>query len=293
MLELNQELNMLEKDFNELDDDFITLYSRLFSTYPFEEVKKDMNFLATLGQYDALALHYEMKKEEDEDNEHLDSLLNKEISIVDMNSYNLAYAKLMKSECDLSLGKNQEITELIKTYNDLIESIYLIKKKILDTPNYSIKDKNILIKRLQEMENQKEYFAKKLRETQLVKDFNDLFWNGEKIIDKNNDNLIFEVKHLIYTHRIAKAYKSFFEFKFNIEICREVGNRLKETYKQFPNNQVNKFVYALYLQEFGNIIQKKLSTSKIFEELASRRLSNSFIHSLINYSKENQNSSNF
>ena len=118
---------MLEKDFTELDNDFITLYSRLFCTYPFEEVKKDLNFLARLGQLDAVAMHYELKEDKKEDDEYLDSLVDKEMTLSDIGSYNWAYAKLMKSESDLRLGKNEDLGELIKMYNDTIKSIYAIK----------------------------------------------------------------------------------------------------------------------------------------------------------------------
>lgn len=283
---------MLEKDFTELDNDFITLYSRLFCTYPFEEVKKDLNFLARLGQLDAVAMHYELKEDKKEDDEYLDSLVDKEMTISDIGSYNWAYAKLMKSESDLRLGKNEDLGELIKMYNDTIESIYAIKIEIINSPSFNIKDREILIKRLKELEKQKKYFEKKLQNSEFVNQINDFFWNGEKLIDENNNNLILEVKQLIYSYRLNKAYKSFCEFKFDLEICKKVGVKLKTAYKNSPDEPVIIFAYLQYINEFGNILQKKLLTRKIYEKLASRRLSDTFIHALINRSNEIHNFSN-
>lgn len=53
---------MLDRDFNELDNDYITLWSRMYLNWPSEYVQPYLDCLAELGQPNALAAYYVYKQ---------------------------------------------------------------------------------------------------------------------------------------------------------------------------------------------------------------------------------------
>lgn len=87
---------MIEKDFNKLDDDFITLWSRFFLTYNYDEIKIDIERLAENGQINAIAMYYGFLDVYEEENLTIKNKLVKS-SFYEYN-FNESYANAFRSE---------------------------------------------------------------------------------------------------------------------------------------------------------------------------------------------------
>ncbi|MDE6583518.1 MAG: hypothetical protein K2K31_02590, partial [Clostridia bacterium] len=90
---------MIEKDFTELDNDFITVWSKfiLSSKKQLRSIKHDIERLAELGQVNAVQSYYLFLKQDDKSNEIIDKIV-EGYPDTDFNYLQAKTNKLMKEE---------------------------------------------------------------------------------------------------------------------------------------------------------------------------------------------------
>lgn len=310
---------MLYRDFNELDNDYITIWSRRFLDYPIEEVKKYLRPLAELGQVNALQCFYltrekgEMlsKAEKyftriDEYNDaNGENSLKRDFEIAKLSKFlnapsdfDLNYARFRRLESYANTGET--LTDEEKNIADLLHKWYEI---VNNRPNEHCDDEDKII----EYNSMITLLRTRLKRTRLIKLYTELTENAfdgsqnsgvfKKIYNKpliermlnlqRAYSLILEYWTLRFMNR--GALKSYFEKYMRISM-----RELKQALKTDPENPVLKYLYArqIYLKSYAKLGHVKLveqaSEKKIFEELASRELSKT----LTDYMSKNNEKSN-
>ena len=85
---------MIETNFNDLDDDFITLWSRYFLTNNYNEIKSDIIRLAEKGQINAIAMYYGFLDKNEIENEKI----KKALDDYEYMDYNFYHAEAFRNE---------------------------------------------------------------------------------------------------------------------------------------------------------------------------------------------------
>lgn len=314
---------MLYRDFNELDNDYITIWSRLYCGVSMDEIKKYIRPLAELGQVNAVQNFYmlrgkgenisrlekyfvavdESRDSVGEENLRYDASINAlKNSLNQPSDFDIKLARFNRFE---SFVKNDESTSAREKYiADLVHKW----KKIADAkPDENSKEEEI-----------EEYNAKltlvriELCRTELIEMYNDLIsmaimgcelnkgYRSKPIIRREFD-LLRACGLLSYYWSLGlknrRAVLSYFENQLHHSL-----KELKRAMKEYPHNLRYKYLFAKHINimldtNIGDAnrvsLIDKMNMKKIFEELASRGLSKTLVDYMSKDKKtEKENNSN-
>ena len=242
---------MLEYDFNELDNDFISLWSKYLLTNDTSKIMKNITKLAELGQINAIQSYYILT---DEENKQIDSFTNK-TNLPDVNSAsaNLILAKTHRlyQELQRDLECLREIKDrntesyhtLVREFNEKILTYLCGVETYLKAASYHYGlTRNALV-------------AERLIEV-------------SEGVGKNN------LKHLKDANEYCNSRLDLSDtYKPQLFLKSTVAKLLKDMYVAEPKNPQVAFAYAKNLLFFSFGGKKKAEACSILQELSERELS--------------------
>ncbi len=260
---------MLENNFNELDDDFITLWSRQFISKDATQVEKEMEKLAELGQVNAITAYYTLTGRAGKPtNARIDMKTDEKAY---SRNFNHILANAYKLYATDPCGK--ELRDLVKQYNDDLDEIDAISLKISKLHYTEEARFNSLTEDLDEIQTRSEKTFEKIRNNQIVK------YQIEAIIAcheqaKQMNNPYAMEKYLELLEGIPIHASNFVE-RDRREFKREVVQTQKELARLYKSNPTSQTEFALgkNMVFFGKKDKNKQIGIEILTKLAERPLS--------------------
>jgi len=254
---------MIEKDFKEIDNDFITMWcKKLLGEELFEsEIEK----LAEMGQLNAIQVYYGFFHKTVSSNNIIDENVC-ELKMKDFNYLLIKGLQLITNE------KYEKFKELTKLYREILMS-YL---KIDDEIKYSLLSRFGVGKVIGLREKK---FNKKVKLNSLRKEINDIefaYYINESIIETREQFEKTRNMKLLATRYEIVSHFRFPEFidDFNYEL-KVLKKYLIREYKNSKSVE-NAFVLAKHISNFGGTEKEKTWTNKMLKKLSQREYSKKF-----------------
>ncbi len=281
---------MIETNFDELDDDFITLWTRQFLSNDFTQIENEMEKLAELGQVNAINAYYVIAINADKQttNAKIDALTDEKAHSRNFNHiFNIA-RKLCATD-----PSGKELAALIEKYNHEIDEINEIKFKInhlhlmFDNARYVR-----LSEELDEVEARHEKTIEKFLCNEVIKKEIEAIKACYQLAKETNNPYVME-KYLELLEGAPIDASEFVE-RDERQFKREVAQTHKELAKRYQSNPTSQNAYALgkNLVFFSKKEKNKQAGLEILTKLAERPLSktltNYINHGNVNYGEEDK-----
>ena len=287
---------MLDKDFNEYDNDYITLWSNYCVNRSAKRIHNYIEALAELGHINAINCYYLLKnnstnneKIDSTNNEKIDSNLTKIYETSGDNKFMVKYAHFSRLEFKTinELGDFKEEYGALTCMQDLIRDYWRLKKSlneelkgVIDIQNYQYYD---------ELQRFKETCAK-LEKTDFIKELRETVDLGIKEYNDKASSLITKTLRLQYIFSLMIEYREFINCDINILDIKNIHRKLELALNSDPNNVVLQYLYARNLNILSrydsiNLIEKcriRDYGDFIFSVLGARGLSKSLRHYIDN-----------
>ena len=279
---------MLEKDFNEYDNDYITLWSNYYVNRSEKRIHNYMEALAELGHINAINCYY-LLKDNSTNNEKIDSNLTKIYETSGDNKFMVKYAHFSRLEFKTinELGDFKEEYGALTCMQDLIRDYWRLKKSlneelegVIDSQNYKYYDG---------LQRFKETCAK-LEKTDFIKELRETVDLGIKEYNDKASSLITKTLRLQYIFSLMIEYREFINCDINISDIKNIHKKLELALNNDSNNVVLQYLYARNLDMLSrydsiNLIEKCRMRDYgdfIFSVLGARGLSKSLRHYIDN-----------
>ena len=280
---------MLENNFNELDNDFITLWSRQFLSNDFTQIENEMEKLAELGQVNAINAYYVIAINADKQttNAKIDALTDEKAHSRNFNHiFNIA-RKLCATD-----PSGKELSALIEIYNREIDEINEIKLKMnqlhlmFDNARYVS-----LSEDLDKVETRHENTIEKFLCNKVIKKEIEAIKACHQLAKETNNPYVMEkyLELLEGTPIDASEFVERDEKQFKREIV-QTHKELVKRYKSNPSPQ-NAFALGKNMVFFGKKDKSKQMGIEILTKLAERPLSktlNNYMGNRVDYQEENK-----
>lgn len=257
---------------NDLDNDYITLTSRIYLNYPQEKILKDFVYLAELGQINAIIYYYQMRgrsKLKLRMNRKIETYIDKKT----IAAYFEKYAYFNKLSAEIRLLKDKKTFELISLYNNKSRELAELRDELEN--NYvkcsnEIKslEKKFLIKQME-----CELITAELRGSEFVKILKDICKTAEMKLNSPYINFSDRLTILLQLKTIYSKYGVILDGKWDEKLLIDFGRKIKSAYEKNPDDIDIKYAFAKYALEVNSSCLNRILANKIFEELANRNFS--------------------
>ena len=145
---------MLENNFNELDDDFITIWSRFITAKEFKylSIKEDLEKLAELGQVNAMQSYYLFLKAGEQHN----PIIDKNVNMLYRNSFNNVLAKAYKEMSENGFMDKMDFDKSLEKNKGTLSYALLQEAKEMCLDEYEKTKNPLFLLRLNEIASPKE-----------------------------------------------------------------------------------------------------------------------------------------
>lgn len=260
------------KRLNDLDNDYITLYTRKYLNCPQTDILKDFVSLAELGQINAIIYYFQMRGRK-KIRLRMDKKIETSIDKKTVTTYFEKYAYFNKLSAEVRLGKNKKILELIENYNAEVNELSEIKRELESDVQKSANGIKTLERKSLDKQMECDLIVSELCGTEFIKTVIDVCKTAEMKLTSPYTNFSDRLTILLQLKKMYFKYGSILEGKWNEKLLVDFGRKIKSAYEKNPDNIDIKFAFAKYALEVNSSYLNKTLANKIFEELANRSFS--------------------